>query len=284
MNLNIFDARNVWHKPLIAAAQSRGHAAHRITKVQDISSGYGFIRPHPAFMPEHRIFDTAMRQSLTMIQDRAQVEAYEDKLVQFQRWGHLMPQTWHLTSRDLPDLPFPIVSKAREGASSVNVRIIQNRDELERHADQVFGKGIEVSRCADGHTTRQQGYLLLQAFVPHRITWRVNRIGGAYAVFKRFCYDHTPKAQTGRVEPVNANSDEVESLLEYAESISDELGSKWIALDILKAPDGWVFLESSLAWPTTAGGTDSAIFFGSTRKWGEIWHLLLDEIEAGEFD
>lgn len=284
MELQIFDARHVWHKPLIEAATERGHKAERITKLQDLTDGYGFIRPHPAFMPEHRQFDLAMRERLTMIQDRAQVECYEDKVEQARRWGHLMPDTWHLTDRELPDLPFPIVSKAKEGASSVNVRIIKDRAELERHADQVFGKGIEVSRCADGHKTTQQGYLLLQRFVPHTVTWRVNRIGSSYAVFQRFCYDDTPKAQTGRVKPVDAFSNEVESLLDYAESVTNELGTKWVALDILKDADGWVLLECSLAWPTTAGGTDKAQFFGSPRKWGEIWHLLIDEMEAGEFD
>lgn len=287
MNLNIFDSRHVWHGPLIEAATKRGHRAHRIQNMEQVTDGYGFIRPHPAFMREHRWIDLQMRNSLTMIQDRAQVEVYEDKSEQFRRWSKWMPRTWRFT--DLKsvlsaDLPADIVSKADEGASSVNVRVLRDRNALQDHARQVFMGGIEVSRCADGHKTTQRDYLLLQEFIPHVITWRVNRIGDKYAVFKRFCYPDKPVAQTGNVEPVVRQDSLIDDLLEFAKSVTEDIGTKWVALDILAADDGFKLLETSLAWPTTAGGTDKAIFTDSPRRWGEIWDLLIDEVERGAFE
>lgn len=287
MNLNIFDSRNVWHGPLIAAAKARGHKAHRVLNLASLTDGIGFIRPHPAFLDEHRLIDAGMRERLTMIQDRAQVEVYERKSEQFRRWGHMMPRTWLFTDLDTAlsaALPDALVSKADEGASSVNVRVLRGRAELEAHARQVFGAGVEVSRCADGHKTLQRGYLLLQEFVPHRITWRVNRIGDKFAIFKRYCYPDRPVAQTGNVEPVVSFGALELDLLAYAKRVTDEIGSKWVAMDILAAVDGWKLLETSLAWPTTAGGTDVATFTDSPRTWGGIWDLLIDEVERGAFE
>lgn len=287
MDLQIFDSRHVWHGPLIEAAEARGWQSRRIYEVSDIEPGrFGFIRPHPAYMPEHHELDAAMRSQLVMVQDRAQVEIYDDKTAQFKRWSHLMPDTWLVTSLTAAmqmQPEFPLVSKANEGASSINVRILKNRHEYEQHARLAFGKGIKVSRCADGLFTRQSGYLLLQRFIPHEITYRVNILGQRRAIFERFCYPDKPVAQTGNVRPVTRFSRLHENLLDYANKIAAELGTRWCALDILRDGNHWKFIESSLAWPWKPGEfADTPLMGGGT--WGGIWHHLCADLEAGHYN
>lgn len=301
MKFYCLDERRIWHGPLIEAALARGYDARRIRRGTEASGpGFGFIRTHadPEVLRQNHADDAAMRACLTMVQDRAQVEVYESKSEQFWRWGHLMPRTWRIQDRaaaldlvtrtELYGTPEVLVSKADVGASSLNVRILKTRAEQLSHIKHVFGKGVPVNHCSGGPGGRnvrslQRGYVLLQEFIPHEVTWRVNVIGRRFAIFRRFCYPDKPVAQTGNVEPVMKLDAETESLLEYAGKVAAEIGTRWCALDILRAGDRWLLLETSLAWPwPSPGDCMNAPFFGeTTRTWERMWDLLLDEIEAG---
>jgi len=230
-----------------------------------------------------------MASQLLMVQDAGQVEVYEDKSEQFRRWGHLMPPTWRFSELEpamafLAEAPWPLVSKADVGASSVNVRILQNRPEAEAHLRQIFGEGIPVNHGAEkAPKTLQKDYALLQKFIPHRVTWRVNAIGAARAIFMRYCYPDRPVAQTGNVEPVMRMKGH-EGLLDYANRVFAEIGTKWCALDILQDGNEWKLLETSLAWPwPSPGRCNEAPIFGSSRNWLQIWDVMFEQIAAGAF-
>lgn len=299
MKLCVLDERETWHGPLIAAAQARGWPARRIRHGHEADGpGLGFIRPHadPEVLPRNLEDDARMRCCLTMVQDRGQVEVYDNKSEQWRRWRAWMPPTWRFES-EAEALDFvaahdaALVSKADVGASSVNVRVLRSRIEQESHIRRVFGAGVEVDHCAGGRGGRrarslQHGYVLLQQFIPHEVTWRVNIIGRSWAIFRRFNYPDRPVAQTGNVEPVRQLDPQTESLLAYCTRLVAALGTRWCALDILKVDhDEWRLLETSLAWPwPSPGDCMQAPFFGDTRRrWKEMWELLLDELEAGAF-
>lgn len=286
LDLLIFDSREIWHGPLKKAAEARGWTAQRISEAQEIQPArFGFFRPHPARMPEHRALYSAMADRMTMVQDVGQVSIYEDKTGQWRRWSHLMPDTWLYTSLEQAleaQHDFPLVSKANEGASSINVRILYNRDQYEAHAAQAFGEGIPVNLCAGGAMTTQQGYLLLQRFIPHTVTYRVNILGPRRAIFERFNYPDKPVAQTGNVRPVMHFTPLHESLIEFANQVAEEIGTRWCALDILRDGDRWTLLETSLAWPKNETDyRDTPLIGGGT--WGQLWNLLCDDLEAGYF-
>lgn len=291
-NFYILDERQIWHRAACEAARRHGYSARRIfAGIEVQGEGIGFIRPHADWrkLPTNRIDDELMRGRLLMIQDRSQVEVYEDKSQQFARWGALMPDTWRFTNAEaaqafIASADYPIVSKADVGASSVNVRILQNRKQAELHIAQLFGDGIKVNHGAHCPDTMQKGYALLQRFIPHTTTWRVNAIGDARAVFKRYCYKDRPVAQTGNVDPTYEMSDELESLLEYADRVFEVIGSKWCALDILKDVDGsWKLLETSLAWPWPSPGDcdNGTIFRSGGKKWIQMFDVMFDELERG---
>ena len=302
----ILDERGNWFGPSIEVAKRRGYSTSRIKRgyeaKQKGSSGLGFIRPHaiPAILDRNHLDYLEMAEVLTMVQDFAQVEVYDDKSAQFWRWAKWMPKTWRYDkvenalefARHFPVEGTWIVSKADVGASSKNVRILRTRKDLIEHVRAAFGKGIEVDHCAgggpDGRQSkgRQKGYVLLQEYIPHSITWRVNAIGRGRAGFMRYNAPGTHVAQTGNVEPVkDLDGEAAQAVFAFAESVFAELGTKWCALDILVAPSGPRLLETSVGWPwPSPGDCMSAPFFGNIsqpRSWAEMWDLMFDEYEAG---
>lgn len=293
-HLWMIDPRGAWHAACEAACRERGWGFDRKTDwlAGWREKGWGFVRPRaaPGELKLNRIAFHNMAAVMPMVQDAAQIDLYEDKSGQFRRWGRWMPPTWRFESRHAAidfvngRKDWPLVSKADVGASSVNVRILRGPREARRHVAEVFGRGLYVRHCDGGSVSRQQGYVLLQAFIPHTVTWRVNAIGRGRAVFKRYCYAHKPVAQTGNVEPVMAMDDEVESLLAFADEFFEEAGTRWCAIDVLKAADGWRLLESSLAWPwPSPGSCMSAPIFRTAWAWDGMWRAMLDEIEGGGF-
>lgn len=291
MKFFVLDERHIWHGPIIQAAKARGYSAKRIFRGEEVDSdGIGFIRCHAepqALLKNQRDYDL-MRARLTMIQDEAQVRLYENKSGQFERWSEWMPPTWRFTGCDEAlqfcelSAPYPLVSKADVGASSVNVRILKDKHEAIAHVASLFAAGVPVHHCAGNAKSVQKGYALLQQFIPHTVTWRVNAVGTKRAAFMRYCYPDKPVAQTGNVEPVMAVTPQVESLLAYADQIFEAIGTKWCAIDLLQDGDSWKFLESSLAWPwPSPGQCNEAPFFGTNRRWAQMFEIMLDELEAG---
>ena len=288
----ILDERDVWHAAAIEAAHRAGYQAQRIYTGQQVpTEGVGFLRPHADWrrLPANRDDYARMSQRLSMVQDPAQVQVYEDKSEQFRRWGSWMPDTWRFSDESdaqhfvAAEAPFPLVSKADVGASSVNVRILNNRAEAQAHLRQLFGKGVPVCHGAHCPRTMQKGYALLQRFIPHRVTYRVNAIGGARAVFFRYCYPDRPVAQTGNVEPAFHMTDELESLLDYADRFFAAADTHWCALDILRDGSEWKLLETSLAWPWPSPGlcNEGAIFRSGGKQWIDMFDVMFSEMRNG---
>lgn len=295
----ILDERNVWFGPAMDAARKRGYAVERVRRGSETTlGGLGFIRPHaiPAVLEQNHADYMFMVERLTMAQDFAQVEVYEDKSAQFWRWGGWMPPTWRFESKTAamqflasPDAPTVLVSKADVGASSKNVRILKTRAEQAAHIMQLFGRGIQVDHCAGGPGGRsvqslQRGYVLLQQYIPHSTTYRVNAVGRGRAIFKRYS-GAQGTAVTGNVEPVKVLDDFSDRLLAFSNDVFADIGSRWCALDVLEYKGVFRLIETSLAWPwPSPGDCDNAPFFGDVDRkyqWRDMWELLLDEYEAG---
>jgi len=287
----VLDERNVWHAPIIAAAKRYGYEGQRIFRGEEVTeSGVGFIRCHaePTALKRNQHDFDLMAARLTMIQDEAQVRLYENKSAQFAKWPKWMPPTWRFTDRDAAIAfvqerkQFPLVSKADVGASSVNVRILNDRAAALIHVEQLFGKGVPVKHCAGNARSMQRGYVLLQEFIQHDVTWRVNAIGRHRAMFRRFNYPDRPVAQTGNVEPVMELTPHAEAVLRFANAFFAVADTRWCAVDILQRWDRLFVIETSLAWPwPSPGACNDAPIFGSGRTWIELFDVMFDELQAG---
>ena len=289
----MLDGRSVWWPAASRAALRFGYHVARVVgeewRERELRNAVGFVRPdaHPARLRAHQAAYHAMKDAgIRMVQDDAQIDLYEDKRGQTRRWGRFMPETRVFTTMTdavnfARECDYPIVSKADVGASSVNVRVLRNRLEAARHVQELFGRGVPVRHCSGGATSRQKGYALLQRFVPHEVTWRVNVIGAGRAVFRRFNYKNKPVAQTGNVAAVTAMDETVESLLEFADEVARAIGSRWVALDILQEGDSWRLLETSLAWPWNEKDHAGTPIFRTDFTWGSLWDCMFDQIESG---
>lgn len=293
MKFFILDERHVWFEPALQTAAKRGYEGRRIRRGAETigQEGVGFIRPHadPIALELNQEDFAHMDRALTMIQDCHQVTCYEDKSLQVERWGRLMPPTWRFVRKqDALDFiaqrkgPKDIVSKADVGASSVNVRILKGYEAQRQHVLKVFDHGIPVNHCSGGAKSVQKGYVLLQEFIPHAVTWRVNVVGRQLAGFMRYCYPDKEVAQTGNTDPILTLTPQVESLFDYARQVFSVIDTRWCAIDVLwdETSEKWKLLETSLAWPWPGVGKQ-APFFGTNRHWGEIWDVMFDELEAG---
>lgn len=280
------DPYHRWGKAAVDTARRRGYDATLIRRgAEATENGLGFIRlsMEPDELERNRQDYAVMARRLTMIQDPTQIRLYERKSAQFSEWGEWMPDTWWFENWDaamgfLAMADYPLVSKADTGASSVNVRILETRKAAEAHLEQVFGAGVKIDRGR-----RQRGYVLLQRFIPHSITYRVNALGDARAVFFRYCYPDRPVAQTGNVEPAFEMTDELESLIDFSDRFFAHAGTKWCAIDVLKDGDQWRLLETSEGWPWPSPGrcNEGTIFRSRNRKWIEMFDVMFDEYERG---
>ena len=289
----MLDGRNVWWDAGRAAAEKFGYGVLRVHGGEDLShlaGAVGFVRPtaEPVGLKAHQAAYHAMRESgLQMVQDDKQIDWYDDKISQWKEWHSWMPESWLFTEKAvamafLRCAPYPLVSKAREGASSTNVRILRNEREAMRHVAEIFGRGVVVHHCAAGARSRQKGYVFFQRFVPHDVTWRVNAIGSGRAVFRRFNYSKArPVAQTGNVAPVMQMDATIESLLDFADKFFTEADTGWCALDVLQEGDGWTILETSLAWPWNVKDYSDTPIFRTPYQWGSLWEAMFHEIEEG---
>lgn len=287
MKLWALDPYAKWGDAVVATGNGRGWQCRRISRGEHVErGGYGFIRlsMEPLDLELNRKDYAVMSKRLTMIQDPTQIAVYENKSAQFARWADWMPDTWRITDKDqamsfAASAEYPLVSKADTGASSRNVRILKDRTAAEQHIAEVFGRGVTIDR---GRI--QRGYVLLQRFIPHEITYRVNALGDCRAVFFRRCYPDKPVAQTGNVDPAFEMTPELESLLDFSDRFFAHAQTKWCAIDILKDGDSWKLLETSEGWPWPSPGrcNEGTIFRSSRpRKWGEMMEVLFDELERG---
>lgn len=278
------DPYTKWAKAAVQTALRRGWDARVVQNGSQVSGGYGFLRlsMEPHTLSQNRSDYEVMASRLTMVQDATQIAVYENKSEQFRRWSEWMPDTWRFTDEAeamafLATADYPIVSKSDTGASSINVHIHADRKSAEAHVRQSFGKGIKVIRWP-----AQRGYVLLQRFIPHTTTYRVNALGNARAVFFRACYPDRMVAQTGNVEPAFEMTGEVESLLDFADRFFAHAQTKWCAIDVLKDGDRWRLLETSEGWPwPSPGRCNEATIFRSKRKWIEMFDVMFDEIDSG---
>lgn len=307
--LLLLDERGTWQEAITAAAKQWGYATTIVTKTEsyylhDDCYHLGFMRPHadPAVLQCNQEIDwpDMHDRCQVMIQDRTQVECYENKRMQWGQWKHLMPGSLDLRSRAEVQaaafrIKFPLVSKADQGASSVNVRYLPDVAALLKHADEVFVDGVSVNHCSGGHKSVQKDYLFIQEFIPHDYTWRVNRIGDCYAIFRRHDYSKDkPLSRTGHTDPVTHLDARMRKLLDFAELVTHELGSKWVALDIIDSGTEPMLLETSLAWPWPSPGECSLAPFYRKHEgtwgrmavhWGNgLWNVMFRSVEQGEFE
>jgi glutathione synthase/RimK-type ligase-like ATP-grasp enzyme len=278
-----------WGHDLCMAARKRGIDARLFTNPAEPDAGYAFFRMYhdPRWLSGHQRDIAVLHANprLTVIPDRRSALLYDDKVEQARQFGHWMPETRILESREAGEaavgrLGFPFISKSSGGASSQNVRLIATADAARLEIERVFGAGLPIAKAQV-----QRGYLLWQRFLagnPH--DYRVVAIGRQRFMFRRHNRPHVPFASgSGRIEAVDNPAGEAAEALAAANDFFAAESFAWCGIDLVRDDRGrWRVLETTVAWMLK--NYVHARFIGTDRRVADIWDVLLDEIEAGVLD
>lgn len=286
------DVRN-WGIDLAKAAAARGHDAHLFDDPKEPTDGYVFFHMH--HHPMVRLANKramalmALNPNLTLIPDYRSSVLYDDKIEQARQFSRWMPRTRVFYTpgaayRHLAGVTYPFISKASEGASSHNVRLVADEEQARQEIRFAFSDlGL---RCRYGQT--QRGYLLWQDFVPNNTgDVRIIAIGRTRLILKRQNRDDRPMASgSGKTTPVTAHDidDELTTALHYANEFFTAEKMLWCGVDLVRDNERWYVLESTVGW-TMSGYTDCEFFGDPQHRHGnKIWEVFLDELEDGVFE
>jgi glutathione synthase/RimK-type ligase-like ATP-grasp enzyme len=276
-----------WGAHLVRAATERGHEAYLFDQASEPDHGIAFVRLRnvgSALAQTKALARTLNRKGcLSVVPCARMTELYDDKILQasvFRRW---LPRTAVVHNRDdaeraLADLGLPLISKASEGSSSNNIRLVTTRDQARNEIEQAFGPGIA---CRYGR--RQTGYLYWQAFCPDNpYDYRVHIVGAERAIARRWNRDDVPFASgADRIDNLDSLDNEAWDVLRAAEEFVTEENINFAALDYVRDGRGdWRLLETSSAWSATKPSFQSRRFV-SGRPCADLWQVMIEEWEAG---
>lgn len=249
-----------WGKAFQKAAAARGLFCSLFTRSRMVPTGYAFVRldqQGPQREVSKRMVQELNRIGIRTLPTLREAHWYDDKAAQLEVLGEWMPHTVHITDQAKAEAwlrteaKFPLVSKSIDGAAGQGVRLIPNLvsalDELER----AFSRdGIRSV-----YDRRQQGYVYWQELVPGLdCDYRVCVVGGYVYGLQRFVRKGDFRASgSGNFRPLTLAADRERVAMEFGAHIAKEIGTDWMAFDIVFGNDGRLLvLEMSSAWTMSA--------------------------------
>lgn len=269
----------------MAAATAKGYKAATFEKAGDVTEGRAFIRPDQD-SPKAAVIEARFlrERGIPVVPDLRQLTLYEDKAAQAEAFRHWLPTT-HVprTSEDaraiLATMTYPFISKSAHGSASSNIRLV--KDELHGLAEiaLAFGRGID---CKGG---RQRGYLIWQEFYPgNRYDYRVHVVGNEMAIGRRWNAPGTVFASgIGRNESPDPSEPECVEVLDYSRRFFTATRMRFAAIDLVKGPDCWRILETSVAWPAHRPPFRNRKFL-SGRPCSQLFDVIVESMQLGIFD
>lgn len=300
MKLWCFDDAHFWGKNLAEAARKRGHDAFLFEDPRKPDNGYVFMHMH--HHPQVRLFHKramatmALNPDLKLIPEYRSSVLYDDKLEQARQLSKWLPRTrvfyskapaWEWLEKFAK---YPFISKASEGSSSNNVRIINNIDEAREEIRLAFSSfGIKCH-----YNLIQRGYLLWQDFIPDNLfDVRIVAIGNQRMMMARENRSDRPMASgSGRMRVIKTLDEKADkdilNALTKAELFFTKEQFKWCGIDMVhdKAKDAWFIIEVTVGWTMHSYAECAFIenFKATESKGADVWNVLLNEIEKGHFE
>jgi glutathione synthase/RimK-type ligase-like ATP-grasp enzyme len=250
------DAHN-WGQMLSLAASKRGHDVHLFDDPREPDQGYVFMHMH--HHPQVRLLHKrvmailSMNPELILIPDYRASVLFDDKLEQARQLARWTPRTRVFytpgaSRKFLTHADLPFVSKALDGASSHNVRMVNTLDDAKNEIKHSFSDlGI---KCRYGQA--QRGYLLWQDYIPGAAgDVRVIAIGNKRLILRRNNSLERPLANgSERITPIIDLQDrDIVAALDTANAFFDIENFNWAAVDVIKGDaDKWHVLEMTVGW------------------------------------
>ena len=259
-----YDGPKQWGKRFQQAAIAKGIDCRLFTNPAEVDE------PTWVRLDQQGEWREKTKQAATVALSPSATEAlwYDDKVAQYPILKKYLPPTHVFKQRKraldyAASCEYPLVSKSAEGASAGNVRLLHTQDDAINEAMDAFGNGLPLK-----YGRKQKGYVYWQQFIPHDHDNRVCIIGNYYYGAKQY-------TRSGGWTASGSGKGEVftqpNGTMEYASRVAREIGTSWMAFDIL--PSGHI-TEMSCSWGI--GITKGAPVFH--RETGECIGLAKDVI------
>lgn len=258
MPIYAYDDRKQWGREFKAATDRTSVRVKLFIREQRVPDGArAFVRldqQGPQRDVSRGIVEALHRRRVITLPTHQEMLWYDDKVAQHPALEPWMPATWIARSKPeaedaLTGLTLPFVSKAAEGASSANVRLIETPEQARREIDKAFGPGIELN-----YGRFQRGYVYWQRLVPHNpCDYRVCVVGPyLYGLVRRNRPDSFMASGSGDNYALTLSDDRERRAAELAVEIAHALGTRWMAFDIVYDDGHPLVLEMSSAWTMSA--------------------------------
>jgi len=282
-----------------------GHEANLFTSAGEVPEGEDvvcFIRmlhyPLSVRTYNKQVMEELNKKNVLLIPNIKEIRLHDDKVKQYKTFGDWMPKTWftedyYKALALVREVTYPLVSKAAEGASACNVRLIKNDKEALQEIVQIFLRENGIPLYLKNHY--QKNYILWQEYLhqPKGNDWRVTLIAKKYATgFERFVRDpDKPFASGSGKRRIFTNVDkQVASLFDLGYKFATEFDLSMACIDVVYDSNGKPFiLENSSAWGMYA--YPECVWFEKTSAgWipteyvgDKQWQLIAKAISDREF-
>lgn len=195
------------------------------------------------------VFDLA-KMGCTTLPTVQEAHWYDDKAAQIPALRRWLPETHYLTDLEQAiafarALRFPVISKAIDGSSSKCVRVLESESQAIEEARLAFGQGFPSV-----YDRRQHGYVYWQEIVKNNPgDYRVVVTGPyVWGLYRRNSKGSLFASGSGDNYPLTFKDPMERAAGELAVEISEEIGTSWMAYDIVFSGNSPVVLEMSSAW------------------------------------
>jgi glutathione synthase/RimK-type ligase-like ATP-grasp enzyme len=245
VRLRAYDDPKRWGKQFASAARKRGHLVTMFPRARAMpGGGTAFVRldqQGPERERSKRVVEDLSRLGIRTLPRLEEARWYDDKGAQLAPLAKWLPRTTLIHDRaaalallDTGEWQPPFVSKAIDGSASKTVRLIASVDAARSEVARAFS----VAGIPSVYDRRQQGYVYWQELVPAcRCDYRVCVVGDyLYGLVRDVRPGDFRASGSGVHRPLIAGSDREVAALNLARTVADELGTNWLAFDIVFGP------------------------------------------------
>ena len=263
VGLYAFDGRAGWGKAFKKAANLLGYKCILFKDPSIVPEGAkAFVRLDQYREQRERtksIIEVLAAKGVTTLPNLKESRWYDNKILQADVLKPWLPETWVFTEtiaaiEAVQALPYPLVSKASEGASSANVcKIDTIEDSLEeiRFIDE-FEKVLSYGR-------KQKGYVYFQRMIEDlTCDYRVSVAGGCFfGLIRRVREDDFRASGSGLLQDFDLSTEKERRAVKLALKVSRKIQTSFMCYDIVFDPktDKAFVLECSSSWSNQNEGT-----------------------------
>ncbi|WEG15364.1 hypothetical protein PQ478_12525 [Alkalihalophilus pseudofirmus] len=291
------DNRN-WGELLFHAGKTKGVNVNIFKYSHEIPNNsnntvFVHMNHHPKFREQNKkMMKQLSKKDVKLIPTLLEAQLYDDKVAQYQLLYEHMPKSYYLQSEAkakeiIEKIDYPFISKAKEGAGSSNIRLINNKQEAINEIKLAFSTGIPLH-----FDQNQKNYLFWQHFCKdNKGDWRVHVIANKYVcVLRRYNKNNVPFASgSNNVETVNALDPFTTELIETAFSIAKKYNFNLCAMDFVTENGKPILLETSVGWPIkhfqnrTFFHKENNVWTPSKYVSDNFFELIIDSIMNNDF-